>query len=124
MKHLRDDASFDAALAAVLPPGSLFAVGGRVRDEVRRGLEGAAFPAKDLDYVVTQVPLEDLKTRLGSLGRVDVVGASFSVLKVTFDGRTVDVALPRRERSIGSGHQGFRGPERSRSSTRRGSRPT
>ena len=98
---------FDRRLAAVLPPGSLFAVGGRVRDELRAEVEGVAIPAKDLDYVVTGVPLDDLRRRLQSVGRVDAVGASFAVLKVTGGGETVDVAMPRRERSTGSGHRDF-----------------
>lgn len=104
----------DRAIADVLPPGTLFAVGGRVRDELRRQFEGAAVALKDLDYVVTGVPADDLRERLRRIGRVDLVGASFAVFKVTFDGRTVDVALPRRERSIGAGHRDFAvesGPE-------------
>jgi putative nucleotidyltransferase with HDIG domain len=104
----------DRAIAGVVPPGHLFAVGGRVRDELRREYEGAAVALKDLDYVVTGVPADDLEMRLRRLGRVDLVGASFAVFKVTFDGRTVDVALPRRERSLGSGHRDFAiesGPE-------------
>lgn len=104
----------DRALADVVPSGTLFAVGGRVRDELRREFEGAAVTLKDLDYVVTGVPAGELEERLKRLGRVDLVGASFAVFKVTFDGRTVDVALPRRERSIGSGHRDFAvesGPE-------------
>ncbi|MBV8147742.1 MAG: HDIG domain-containing protein, partial [Candidatus Eremiobacteraeota bacterium] len=39
---------------------------------------------------------------------------AFAVFKVTLDGETVDVALPRRERSIGHGHREFEvqsGPE-------------
>ena len=43
----------DARLAEALAPGRLFAVGGRVRDELRAELEGVDVPAKDLDYVVT-----------------------------------------------------------------------
>ena len=104
----------DRALARVLPPGTLFAVGGRVRDELRRDYEGAAVALKDLDYVVTGMAADELAQRLRALGRVDLVGASFAVFKVTFDGRTVDVALPRRERSIGTGHRDFAvesGPE-------------
>lgn len=97
----------DRAIADVLPPGTLFAVGGRVRDELRRQFDGSAVALKDLDYIVTGVPADDLERRLRRLGRVDLVGASFAVLKLTFDGRTVDVALPRRERSIGAGHRDF-----------------
>ena len=97
----------DVKLAGVLPAGSLYAVGGRVRDEIRGEIEGVALPVKDLDYVVTGVPLDELTRCLEGIGRVDLVGASFAVLKVTCDGETVDVALPRRERSTGSGHRDF-----------------
>jgi len=97
----------DAKLAALLPPGSLFAVGGRVRDELRADLEGLNLPTKDLDYVVTGTELEELRARLQPAGRVDLVGASFAVLKVTLGDVTVDVALPRRERSTGAGHRDF-----------------
>jgi putative nucleotidyltransferase with HDIG domain len=97
----------DDALAGVLPAGSLYAVGGRVRDEVRSRLDGISRPAKDLDYVVTGLPLEELVERLRRVGRADVVGASFAVVKCTLGGATVDVALPRRERSTGIGHRDF-----------------
>ncbi|HVC30362.1 MAG TPA: HDIG domain-containing protein, partial [Steroidobacteraceae bacterium] len=97
----------DLALARILPSGSLFAVGGRVRDELRADIDGADIASKDLDYVVTGVAAQDLRERLDSIGRVDLVGALFSVFKVTRDGMTVDVALPRRERSTGTGHRAF-----------------
>jgi tRNA nucleotidyltransferase (CCA-adding enzyme) len=104
----------DARLAAVLPPGSLYAVGGRVRDELRAAIEGFDYTPKDLDYVVTGVGLDDLTARLARLGKVDLVGAAFAVAKLTVDGLTVDVTLPRRERSTGHGHREFEvqsGPE-------------
>ncbi len=97
----------DRVIADVLPAGTLFAVGGRVRDELRREIEDAHVALKDLDYVVTSVPTPELQERLRKIGRVDLVGASFAVFKVTLDGRTVDVALPRRERSVGVGHRDF-----------------
>jgi len=97
----------DQALGATLPAGSLYAVGGRVRDEIRREVEGADADLKDLDYVVTGVPQPELEERLKAAGRVDLVGASFSILKVTTKGVTVDIALPRRERSTGAGHRDF-----------------
>ena len=104
----------DRAIADVLPAGTLFAVGGRVRDELRRDIERLPIALKDLDYVVTGISGADLEERLRRLGRVDLVGASFSVFKLTVEGRTVDVALPRRERSVGVGHRDFEvesGPE-------------
>lgn len=97
----------DERLAGALPAGSLYAVGGRVRDEVRAAREGREIGAKDFDYVVTGIPLPELRSRLEGIGRVDLVGASFAVLKVTFGGTTVDVALPRRERSTGLAHRDF-----------------
>lgn len=104
----------DARLAAALPLGSLFAVGGRVRDEIRSEVEGVEVPVKDLDYVVTGVPIDELRRSLEPLGRIDLVGAAFAVVKLTTGGTTVDVALPRRERSTGKGHKDFdvqSGPE-------------
>jgi putative nucleotidyltransferase with HDIG domain len=97
----------DIRLAEALAPGRLFAVGGRVRDELRAALEGVDLPAKDLDYVVTGLSLEELTARLQTLGRVDLVGAAFAVAKLTTGGLTIDVALPRRERSTGHGHRDF-----------------
>jgi tRNA nucleotidyltransferase/poly(A) polymerase len=93
----------DALLASIVPAGSLFAVGGRVRDEVR----GIGAPPKDFDYVVVGVALEELLAALRTIGRVDVVGASFAVVKVRTPAGDADVALPRRERSTGVGHRDF-----------------
>ncbi|MFN3267034.1 MAG: CCA tRNA nucleotidyltransferase [Deinococcales bacterium] len=79
----------------------LYLVGGAVRDALL-GLN-----VKDTDYVVTGANLEQLKSALETWARVDVVGASFGVLKVTFMQQTVDVALPRTERSTGVRHRDF-----------------
>lgn len=95
--------ALDDRLLAVLPAQSLYAVGGRVRDELR----GLSAPPEDLDYVVTDLALDGLVARLKPLGRVDVVGASFSVVKIATPEGDADVALPRRERSTGSGHREF-----------------
>lgn len=97
----------DATLAAALPPGTLYAVGGRVRDEFRREIERVDLPAKDFDYVVVGLPAAQVRERLERVGRVGLVGASFAVFKLSVDGQTVDVSLPRRERSTGAGHRDF-----------------
>ena len=81
--------------------GSTYLVGGGVRDEL------LGFPVKDTDVPVTLVGFDDLVSSLGAFARVDVVGASFGVLKVSADGTTIDVALPRTERSTGVGHKDF-----------------
>ena len=102
MHHPLDD-----VLVSVLPPTAVYAVGGRVRDELRAELDGIERPPKDLDYVVTGLALDDLLERLRAVGRVDVVGASFAVLKFRHPAGEADVALPRRERSTGVGHVDF-----------------
>jgi tRNA nucleotidyltransferase (CCA-adding enzyme) len=99
--------ALDDRLVAALPEGSLYVVGGRVRDEVRAKLAGVDAPAGDSDYVVVGLSVNELVERLVELGRVDVVGASFAVVKLTVNGQTVDVATPRRERSFGLGHRDF-----------------
>src|SRR5579871_5432509 len=99
--------ALDEKLSRVLPAGALYAVGGRVRDEIRANLAGKQAPAVDSDYVVVGVPLAELAELLATVGRVDIVGASFAVLKLTVGGQTVDVATPRRERSTGIGHRDF-----------------
>jgi tRNA nucleotidyltransferase (CCA-adding enzyme) len=104
----------DDVLIAALPTAEVYAVGGRVRDEFRTLVDGVARPPKDLDYVVTGIGLDPLLTALRAVGRVDVVGASFAVLKFRHSVGEADIALPRRERSTGVGHREFAvesGPE-------------
>ncbi len=96
--------ALDESLAAWLPPGSLYSVGGRVRDELRGTPEGS----KDFDYVVVGVPQDELIARLAPHGNVDLVGAAFSVIKFSSDVGNADLALPRREVSTGTGHRDFK----------------
>lgn len=109
MRHPLDD-----ALAAAFPPGAVYAVGGRVRDDLRAVAAGAVAVPKDFDYVVVGLEQADVDERLRRLGDVDVVGASFAVFKFRGPLGEADIALPRRERSTGSGHREFKiesGPE-------------
>jgi tRNA nucleotidyltransferase/poly(A) polymerase len=97
----------DFVLSSLLAPAEVFAVGGRVRDEFRDRLDGGELTPKDLDYVVSGLGANELVERLRSVGRVDVVGASFAVLKFRHSAGEADIALPRRERSTGVGHRDF-----------------
>jgi tRNA nucleotidyltransferase (CCA-adding enzyme) len=97
----------DAVLTRLLDPAPVYAVGGRVRDEYRARLDGQELAPKDLDYVVTGLHAGELLERLSAAGQVDVVGASFAVIKFRHPAGEADIALPRRERSIGSGHREF-----------------
>ncbi len=97
----------DRRLAEALPAKALYAVGGRVRDEFRARFDPTIPPPKDLDYVVTGLSVEALVARLRSVGSVNVVGASFSVVKLSALEGNADLALPRREQSTGTGHRDF-----------------
>jgi tRNA nucleotidyltransferase (CCA-adding enzyme) len=77
--------------------GRALIVGGWVRDRLR----GRA--AKDLDLEVFGVPEPQLAELLASFGRVEPIGQSFPVYKIS----GIDVALPRRESKRGRGHKGF-----------------
>jgi tRNA nucleotidyltransferase (CCA-adding enzyme) len=81
--------------------GRALLVGGAVRDKVM-GLD-----PKDFDLEIYGVQPDDLERLLGEFGRVDAVGKSFGVLKLTVDGRTMDISTPRRESKEGRGHRGF-----------------
>jgi tRNA nucleotidyltransferase (CCA-adding enzyme) len=79
-----------------------YLVGGCVRDWLLRQ------PVKDFDIEVFGVELDQLAAVLGRWGRVDLVGRSFGVIKLTVGtGETYDFALPRRDSKVGAGHKGF-----------------
>jgi poly(A) polymerase/tRNA nucleotidyltransferase (CCA-adding enzyme) len=90
----------------ILKQGRLYQVGGAVRDFLLTGKETA-----EKDYLVTGISLERLTEVLKESGKVDLVGKSFGVIKFTpfseEERRTFDIALPRREHSIGPGHRDF-----------------
>ena len=78
-----------------------YLVGGCVRD-LWLGVE-----PKDYDVEVFGHTYEELLAKLAPFGRVDLVGRSFGVIKLTVGGDTYDVAVPRRETLVGPGHKGF-----------------
>jgi len=79
-----------------------FLVGGCVRD----GLLGA--PGKDFDVEVFGVPYPTLANALVRWGKVDLVGQSFGVIKLTTGSEhSYDFTIPRRDSKIGAGHKGF-----------------
>jgi putative nucleotidyltransferase with HDIG domain len=97
----------DRLLARTLGAGNVYSVGGRVRDEVLAELGRPQEAPQDLDYLVASVPYDEIVQRLRRLGSAELVGASFGVIKFTYAGTTVDIALPRRERSTGTHHRAF-----------------
>ena len=76
--------------------------GGAVRDHLL-GLE-----PKDFDVEVYGAPFDVLAELLGHHGRVDLVGQSFGVVKLTVTGGPIyDFSLPRRDSKIGRAHRDF-----------------
>jgi tRNA nucleotidyltransferase (CCA-adding enzyme) len=69
----------------------IYAVGGFVRDLLRGIL------SDEVDLLVQGHPLEEIIKKLQPVGKVDLVGKSFGVIKFTIDGHTYDVALPRKD---------------------------
>ena len=79
--------------------GRALMVGGCVRDR----LLGRA--PSDLDVECFGISAEDLRRVLAERFELDLVGASFGVIKLHhFD---IDVAMPRRETKLGLGHRAF-----------------
>lgn len=84
--------------------GEIYFVGGTIRD-VFLGI-----PHKDFDLVIRGIPQEKLTEILKKEGQVNQVGKSFGVIK--FHPREAadfefDIALPRLEKSTGTGHRDF-----------------
>ncbi len=79
-----------------------YVVGGSVRDALLgRGV-------KDFDLEVFGIGYGELTRALKRWGRVDVVGRSFGVAKLSMkDGEQYDFSLPRRDSKAGPGHRGF-----------------
>lgn len=81
----------------------VYLVGGVVRD----ALLGRA--TTDSDYICRLLSVEQISNILAPLGKVNLVGQSFGVIKFApfADEATVDIALPRKEISTGTGHRDF-----------------
>ena len=79
--------------------GRALLVGGCVRDELL-GTE-----SKDFDLECFGIAADDLRRTLAERFELDLVGASFGVIKLHH--LDIDVALPRRETKLGLGHKAF-----------------
>jgi len=77
-------------------------VGGMVRDYFLK------IKSKDYDIEIYQIEsLENLMCILREFGDVNVVGASFGILKLNTNNMDIDFSFPRQESKSGIGHRGF-----------------
>lgn len=88
--------SFDKKLIDIAKSsgGKAYLVGGAVRDNII-GLE-----AKDRDYVITKITLEDLAKKLQKNipeGKINEVGKSFGIIKISIGNDEFDIAIPRAD---------------------------
>ncbi len=82
--------------------GEAYLVGGCVRDSFLGQAQ------KDFDIEVFGTTYEQLEKALARWGRVDLVGRSFGVIKLTTKyGETYDFSLARRDSKTAPGHKGF-----------------
>ncbi len=100
IQHLSSSLVFEHRFLRDLPEASLYLVGGAVRDFFLKKV------VVDRDYVAVNIGASELKKWLQAHGRVNFVGKNYGVFKfVPFHRRgrkkidSVDIALPRTERS-------------------------
>lgn len=81
--------------------GNPLFVGGCVRDR----LMGVS--SKDIDVEVYGISADRLVSILSRFGKVNTVGVSFGVIKLSCNEGEFDFTLPRRDNKVGKGHKGF-----------------
>ncbi len=81
--------------------GTILFVGGFVRDLL------LGEQSNDVDIEVYNLDAQSLIKTLKPFGRVEQVGASFAVIKLSTQTQDYDFALPRRENKIAHGYKGF-----------------
>ena len=79
--------------------GNAYYVGGYVRDKLL-GIEN-----KDIDIEIHGIDADSLAKILDSLGKRYTMGESFGIFALK--GYGLDIAMPRRERAVGTGHRDF-----------------
>jgi tRNA nucleotidyltransferase (CCA-adding enzyme) len=85
----------------------VYVVGGTVRDFI---LYGKPKRDQDIDLLVCGSGYEEIAAKLQPHGKTDTVGKSFAVLKFTRQGKTFDIAIPRRDQrkdGLSHAHRNF-----------------
>lgn len=71
---------------------NVYIVGGYVRDKILGCAKDEA-----IDILITRFTADEIIDRLETHGKVDQVGKSFGVIKFNTEGKTYDIALPRKD---------------------------
>ena len=88
----------------LLRHSNVYVVGGCVRDAFMNK------SPKDIDIVVEGINMDEIKELLKHEGKINIVGQSFVVIKFrpyNHVGEDFDIAVPRIDRKVGTGHKGF-----------------
>jgi tRNA nucleotidyltransferase/poly(A) polymerase len=104
LKNIIFELRNEAWMEALLNQAEVFVVGGMVRDAFLNK------SMKDIDLIVEGPDMNEIKRILRPFGRVDVVGEHFAVIKFRpneHKGEDIDIAVPRIDKKVGSGHKGF-----------------
>lgn len=95
----------EVAMAAKQNNGRALLVGGFVRDQL------LGETPKDADMEIYGIEATALRELLGKFGRVNCVGESFQVYKLTWRQQKtryeLDISIPRLDRKVDRGHRGF-----------------
>jgi tRNA nucleotidyltransferase (CCA-adding enzyme) len=96
-----DQAATAAVQALTQAGGRVFVVGGAVRDAVLNK------PVKDVDLMCAGLTDDQIEAALAPVGKLNFTGKDFGVYRLRVGDDEVEIALPRTERSTGSGHKDF-----------------
>jgi tRNA nucleotidyltransferase (CCA-adding enzyme) len=97
-----DPAALQAYEALSTAGGRVFIVGGAVRDAL------LGKQPKDIDLLVAGLDREHIEDALDNLpGNTTFAGKNFGIYHYRVKNQTVEIAMPRKERSTGEGHKDF-----------------
>jgi tRNA nucleotidyltransferase (CCA-adding enzyme) len=93
----------EISIRLLLKKSNVYLIGGCVRDAYLNK------SIKDVDIVVEDLTLEEIKHLLRPYGSIKIVGESFAVIKFKPKGwdEDIDIAVPREDIKTGEGHKGF-----------------
>lgn len=89
--------------------GHIYVVGGFIRNKFYNKLNNANIPTKDIDILVRCLDEDKIIELLQDLGTIKKIGISFGILmfKPNDQNETFEIALPRKEISIGEQYRDF-----------------